>query len=106
MDHSPYDHARRADITDLVSRLANARMQVRYNDFEEFHVQGRSPVDDLDIPPGATVYVYGPVAFMRTVRDGLVARGVPVESIHYEAFAPGSWLGADRPQQVVSARHD
>ncbi|MCK8669859.1 FAD-binding oxidoreductase [Rhodococcus sp. HM1] len=106
VDRSPYDHARRADITALVSRLENARMQVRYNDFEEFDVHGRSPVDDLDVPAGARVYVYGPVAFMRTVRDGLVARGVPVESIHYEAFAPGSWLGVDRPQQVVSGRHD
>nr|WP_068154730.1 globin domain-containing protein [Rhodococcus phenolicus] len=106
VDHSPYDHARRTDIAELVSRLPNSRMQVRYNDFEEFHVIGRSPVDDLDLPAGATAYVYGPVAFMRAVRDGLVGRGIPLESIHYEAFAPGSWLGVDRPAQVASTRHD
>lgn len=106
VDHSPYDHARRADIAELVSRLPNSQMQVRYNDLEEFHVLGRSPVDDLDIPPSAKIYVYGPVMFMRAVRDGLVARGVPFESIHYEAFAPGSWLGVDRPLQVASGRLD
>lgn len=106
VDHSPYDHARRTDIAELVSRLPNSRMQVRYNDFEEFHVIGRSPVDDLDLPSGAAAYVYGPVAFMRAVRDGLVSRGIPLESIHYEAFAPGSWLGVDRSAQVASTRHD
>ncbi|MFZ2526342.1 MAG: globin domain-containing protein [Rhodococcus sp. (in: high G+C Gram-positive bacteria)] len=104
VDHSPYDHARRADIAELVSRLPNSRMKVRYNDFEEFHVLGRSPVDNFDIPADTATYVYGPVAFMRAVRDGLVARGIPLESIHYEAFAPGSWLGVDPPVRVTS-RH-
>ena len=106
VDHSAYDHARRADIAGLVSRLPNSQMQARYLDFDEFDVTDRSPVDDFDIPASATVYVYGPVAFMRAVRDGLVARGVPLDVIHYEAFAPGSWLGVDRPAQVVSRRRD
>eukprot|EP00743_Colponemidia_sp_Colp-15_P013970 GILK01016417.1.p1 GENE.GILK01016417.1~~GILK01016417.1.p1 ORF type:complete len:206 (-),score=13.29 GILK01016417.1:143-760(-) len=34
------------------------------------------------------VYLLGPKAFMRTMRHGLIAKGVPASQIHYEFFGP------------------
>ncbi|NLG56473.1 MAG: oxidoreductase [Rhodococcus sp.] len=106
VDHSPYDHARRTDIAELVSKLPNTLMKVRYNDFEDYHLIDRSPVDGFDIPSGAAIYLYGPVAFMRAVREDLVGRGIPQDTIHYEVFAPGAWLGIDEPVAAVTTRYD
>ncbi|NUO46390.1 MAG: hemin transporter, partial [Streptomyces sp.] len=46
----------------------------------------------VDVPAGATVYLCGPLPFMRAVRTQLLDRGVPPRHIRYEVFGPDLWL--------------
>lgn len=95
VDRSPYDHARRAETQALVDRLPRAHMQTRYSEFEELREDGHSPLDGVELPADPQVYVCGPVPFMRSIRQTLLAAGVSPDAVHYEAFAPGSWLGLE-----------
>jgi nitric oxide dioxygenase len=51
----------------------------------------------LPLPEDAWVHVCGPVPFLRAVRHGLLARGVPDERIDYEVFGPDLWAHAPGP---------
>ena len=46
----------------------------------------------MPIPANAQVYVCGPLPFMESARDSLIARQVPSAHIHYEVFGPDKWL--------------
>lgn len=48
-----------------------------------------------DWDPKADVYLCGSQQFMRQVRRIAVVKGVRPDCIHYEVFAPDSWLGFD-----------
>ena len=95
LDRTPYEQAHRTEIRTLVDSLPNARLHVRYTEYDEIRGDGRTPLSGLPIPYGARTYVCGPIPFMRAIRDDLVAAGVAPGSIHYEAFAPGSWFGLE-----------
>jgi len=53
---------------------------------------------DVELPDDATVFMCGPLPFMRTSRATLMARGIPSERIHYEVFGPDLW--AQNPESV------
>ncbi|GHF53845.1 nitric oxide dioxygenase [Amycolatopsis bartoniae] len=61
----------------------------------------RGPVrpDEIELPPGVTAHLCGPIGFMRDLRTSLRIRGVPAERIHYEVFGPDLWAtdAADLP---------
>jgi nitric oxide dioxygenase len=49
-------------------------------------------LDGVELPDGATVFLCGPLPFMRTVRGQLLRAGVPARRIRYEVFGPDLWL--------------
>ena len=53
---------------------------------------GVADIADLDIPDGAAAFLCGPLPFMRTMREQLLAKGVAAADIHYEVFGPDLWL--------------
>lgn len=48
----------------------------------------------LDIPDDASVYLCGPLPFMKNIRAEALAAGVPAERIHYEVFGPDLWMNS------------
>ncbi|MFE0822207.1 globin domain-containing protein [Streptomyces sp. NPDC058847] len=95
-DRSPADHAHRQEHLGLVRALSDARLHLWYEEPGEGAPEaaaGRADVTGLELPPGLTAYLCGPVPFMRAVRGDLLRRGVPAEAVHYEVFGPDLWLG-------------
>ncbi|MFJ8545746.1 globin domain-containing protein [Streptomyces sp. NPDC093586] len=95
-DRTPADHAHRQEQSELVRALPDARLHLWYEEPGDQAPEasaGRVDVDSLDLPEGLTVYLCGPVPFMRAVRGDLLRRGVPAEAVHYEVFGPDLWLG-------------
>lgn len=52
---------------------------------------GRMDLSEVDLPSDAVVFMCGPLAFMRSARATLLARGVPADRIFYEVFGPDLW---------------
>jgi nitric oxide dioxygenase len=53
---------------------------------------GFMDVSAVELPDDAEYYLCGPLPFLKSVRSGLVARGVPAKDIQYEVFGPDLWL--------------
>ncbi|MFI8949889.1 globin domain-containing protein [Streptomyces sp. NPDC053750] len=95
-DRAPADHAHRQEQLDLIRALPDARLHLWYEEPGDAAPEasaGRVDLDGLELPEGLTVYLCGPVPFMRAVRGELLRRGVPADAIHYEVFGPDLWLG-------------
>lgn len=95
-DRTPADHAHRQEQLDLIRALPDARLHLWYEEPGDAAPEasaGRADLDGLELPEGLTVYLCGPVPFMRAVRGDLLRRGVPADAIHYEVFGPDLWLG-------------
>ncbi|MFF4656067.1 globin domain-containing protein [Streptomyces sp. NPDC001381] len=94
-DRSPADHALRAETNDLVGRLPDARAVYWYERPGAEEPDARTGLMDLsgiELPDGATVFLCGPLPFMREVRAQLLGAGVPPRGIRYEVFGPDLWL--------------
>ncbi|MGY1455129.1 globin domain-containing protein [Streptomyces sp. SS8] len=94
-DRSPGDHALRADTGRLVERLPGARSVFWYERpgaEEPYARRGAMDLDELGVDPDASVYLCGPLPFMRSVREQLLRAGVPAREIRYEVFGPDLWL--------------
>ncbi|MDT0542692.1 globin domain-containing protein [Streptomyces lonegramiae] len=104
-DRSPADHAHKDEQRRLAGALPTARLRLWYENAEHAEhdadhsdgeaTVGRADVATLDLPEGLTVFLCGPLGFMRAVRKDLLRLGVPAEAIHYEVFGPDLWLGRD-----------
>jgi nitric oxide dioxygenase len=46
----------------------------------------------IELPSDATVFLCGPLPFMRAVRSQLLGAGIPARRIRYEVFGPDLWL--------------
>jgi nitric oxide dioxygenase len=46
----------------------------------------------VELPDDATVFLCGPLPFMRAVRSQLLGAGIPARRIRYEVFGPDLWL--------------
>jgi nitric oxide dioxygenase len=94
-DRSPADHALRADLHRCVEALASARALLWYEHpgtEEPDAGTGRMDLSGLDLPGNASVYLCGPLPFMRAVRGQILRQGVPARNIRYEVFGPDLWL--------------
>ncbi|WP_329296901.1 globin domain-containing protein [Streptomyces pseudovenezuelae] len=94
-DGSPDEHALRTETRELTGRLPRARSVFWYDRpgaAEPDARVGLMDLDGLDVPVDATVYLCGPLPFMRAVRTQLLERGVPPRAIRYEVFGPDLWL--------------
>lgn len=47
---------------------------------------------EMDMPADASLYLCGPLPFMKKIRDEAIDAGVPATRIHYEVFGPDVWL--------------
>ncbi|WP_320781785.1 globin domain-containing protein [Streptomyces sp. CRN 30] len=101
-DRGPADHAHREEQRALVEALPDGRLHLFYEELgdgaPESASAGRADLAAVDLPEGLTVYLCGPVPFMRAVRGDLLRRGVPAEYVHYEVFGPDLWLGEQGEQ--------
>ncbi|MFJ3160274.1 globin domain-containing protein [Streptomyces kanasensis] len=94
-DRSPADHALRADTRRLIGTLPDARATFWYERDavdEPGSRTGRMDLAGLEPAAGASVYLCGPLPFMREARAQLLRSGVPARAIRYEAFGPDLWL--------------
>jgi nitric oxide dioxygenase len=94
-DRSPADHALRAETRELVGRLPGARAVFWYErpgPEEPEAREGLMNLDGIALPEDATVFLCGPLPFMRDVRAQLLRAGVPARHIRYEVFGPDLWL--------------
>ncbi|WP_081239345.1 globin domain-containing protein [Streptomyces viridosporus] len=94
-DGSPAEHALRAETREAVDGLPDAEAVFWYERPGAEEPDARSGLMDLTgigVPADATVYLCGPLPFMRTVRGQLLGAGVPARAIHYEVFGPDLWL--------------
>ncbi|MCZ2526556.1 globin domain-containing protein [Streptomyces sp. HB2AG] len=97
-DRSPADHALRAETRELVGDLPDARAVFWYERPGAEEPDARAGLMDLAgvaVPKDSTVYLCGPLPFMRTVRGDLLRAGVPARDIHYEVFGPDLWIPGD-----------
>ncbi|MEU1479409.1 globin domain-containing protein [Streptomyces sp. NPDC005760] len=94
-DRSPAEHALRAETRELVGQLPGARVVFWYEQPGTEEPDARTGLMDLDgieLPENATVFLCGPLPFMREVRGQLLRAGVPARHIRYEVFGPDLWL--------------
>ncbi|MEU3282169.1 globin domain-containing protein [Streptomyces antibioticus] len=94
-DRSPADHALRAEIRDLVDQLPNARAEFWYErpgSEEGVAHEGLLDLDGVELPADASVFLCGPLPFMRDARAQLLGAGIPAQRIRYEVFGPDLWL--------------
>ncbi|MFV0131511.1 globin domain-containing protein [Streptomyces sp. HMX112] len=94
-DRSPAEHALRADTHRLVRALPDARATFWYERAAGEQALSRTGLMDLDgmeLPAAASVYLCGPLPFMRGVRAQLLRGGIPARDIRYEVFGPDLWL--------------
>ncbi|MFD0313146.1 globin domain-containing protein [Streptomyces flavalbus] len=93
-DSAPAEHALRAETRELVDALPEATAEFWYErpDGDPDARIGLMDLAGVHIPADATVYLCGPLPFMRGVRSALLERGVPARSIRYEVFGPDLWL--------------
>lgn len=96
-DRSPADHALRTEARALVERLPDARARFWYErpgtDAEEPQARtGLMDLDGVELPLDATVFLCGPLPFMRHAREQLLRAGIPARAIRYEVFGPDLWL--------------
>ncbi|MEU9571782.1 globin domain-containing protein [Streptomyces massasporeus] len=94
-DRSPADHALRTETTELVEQLPDARAAFWYEHpgpQEPTAREGLMNLHGIELPENATVFLCGPLPFMRDVRAQLLAAGVPAQHIRYEVFGPDLWL--------------
>ncbi|MEY2232024.1 MULTISPECIES: globin domain-containing protein [Streptomyces] len=94
-DRSPADHPLRGDHRALTHKLADASARFWYEEAAEpGDDEGRMDLSTVPLAPGTRAYLCGPLPFMRSVREQLIAKGLPAADIHYEVFGPDLWLAS------------
>ncbi|ANS70180.1 flavohemoprotein [Streptomyces lincolnensis] len=94
-DRSPAEHALRTETSELVRQLPNARAIFWYEHpgpQEPRAHKGLMDLHEVEIPENATVFLCGPLPFMRDARAQLLRAGIPAQHIRYEVFGPDLWL--------------
>jgi nitric oxide dioxygenase len=96
-DRTPACHAHRQELKDLVAALPSASLHRWYEDLglrpeRDVLSLGRPDLGAVEVPANAQVYLCGPLPFMESARESLIAREIPTSHIHYEVFGPDKWL--------------
>jgi nitric oxide dioxygenase len=84
--------ALREQMNHDVALLSAAQLELWLETPVEGSREGFMSLDDVAIPTDASVYLCGPLPFMRKIRGQALASGVPAKRIHYEIFGPDLWL--------------
>ncbi|MGP9503862.1 globin domain-containing protein [Specibacter sp. AOP5-B1-6] len=84
--------ALREQMTSDVDAIAGARLQLWLEEPTAGFNKGFMSLDGLDLPGNASMYVCGPLPFMKAIRNQAIDAGIPSTKIHYEVFGPDVWL--------------
>lgn len=99
-DTSAASHALYETVRGTATRLASVDTHLWYEDLAGADgrdaAQGLMDLSTLEIPQDVSVFMCGPLPFMRSARRTLLDKGVSSERIHYEVFGPDLW--AQNPQ--------
>ncbi|MGW0752413.1 globin domain-containing protein [Streptomyces sp. NPDC002587] len=94
-DRSPADHPLRTDHRALTHKLPGASAHFWYEEAAEPGDNGGlMDLSAIPVAPGTQAYLCGPLPFMKSVREQLIAKGVRAGDIHYEVFGPDLWLAS------------
>jgi nitric oxide dioxygenase len=86
--------ALRGQMTDDVERLAGADLQLWLEQPEPGTREGFMSLREVDLPANASLYLCGPLPFMKHIRNEAITAGIPATRIHYEVFGPDIWLAS------------
>jgi nitric oxide dioxygenase len=86
--------ALREQMREDVALLETAELELWLETPSEGAHNGFMSLDNVAIPENASVYLCGPLPFMRSLRAQALESGVPAERIHYEIFGPDLWLAS------------
>lgn len=92
--HSQDAWPMREEMIELVGKLKNGKI-VSFATDGSGDFEGHVDVSKLDVPSNASVYLCGPLPFMKETRSHLVDAGVPGVQIQYEIFGPDQWMLRD-----------
>jgi nitric oxide dioxygenase len=84
--------ALREQMTADIDRLDGAELQLWLEEPAAGANAGFMSLQDVELPADASVYVCGPLPFMKSIRSQAIDAGVPATRIHYEVFGPDLWL--------------
>ncbi|MFB9165125.1 MULTISPECIES: globin domain-containing protein [Arthrobacter] len=84
--------ALRDQMTNDVDAIDSANLQLWLEEPTEGFNKGFMSLEGLDIPENASMYVCGPLPFMKAIRNQAIDAGIPSTKIHYEVFGPDLWL--------------
>src|SRR6478735_6607074 len=84
--------ALRSQMTDDVERLDGADLQLWLEQPEAGAKEGFMSLREVDLPADASLYLCGPLPFMKNIRNEAINAGIPATRIHYEVFGPDIWL--------------
>ncbi|TFD68938.1 globin domain-containing protein [Cryobacterium ruanii] len=84
--------ALRDQMNEDVALLEAAELELWLEIPSEGHHEGFMSLANVTIPEDASVYLCGPLPFMRSLRSQALKSGVPADRIHYEIFGPDLWL--------------
>ncbi len=86
--------ALRGQMTDDVQRLDTAELQLWLEKPEAGAREGFMSLREVDLPADASLYLWGPLPFMKNIRNEAIKAGIPATRIHYEVFGPDIWLAS------------
>ncbi|SEE81426.1 nitric oxide dioxygenase [Arthrobacter alpinus] len=84
--------ALRDQMTTDVASIDGAQLQLWLEEPAEGFHKGFMSLEGLDLPANASMYVCGPLPFMKAIRNQAIEAGIPSAKIHYEVFGPDLWL--------------
>ena len=86
--------ALRCQMTDDVERLDGADLQLWLERPVAGTKEGFMSLREVDLPANASLYLCGPLPFMKSIRNEAINAGIPATKIHYEVFGPDIWLAS------------
>jgi nitric oxide dioxygenase len=86
--------ALRGQMTADVERLDGADLEVWLEEPLAGTKAGFMSLREVDLPADASLYLCGPLPFMKKIRNEAIEAGIPATRIHYEVFGPDIWLAS------------
>jgi nitric oxide dioxygenase len=86
--------ALRGQMTDDVERLDGAELKLWLEEPTAGSFEGFMSLREVDLPANASLYLCGPLPFMKNIRNEAINAGIPATQIHYEVFGPDIWLAS------------
>ncbi|AUI51130.1 globin domain-containing protein [Arthrobacter crystallopoietes] len=86
--------ALRDQMVNDIEKLDGANLKLWLEEPAEGASTGFMSLQDVELPADASVYVCGPLPFMKSIRSQAIDAGIPATKIHYEVFGPDLWLAS------------